>query len=121
MHRGVRAAMTDMTELAPDPLLERLRALDPAARDGAVRLPTREQVARAHRRRVARRARRLSAAGALTALLAVVGLNLAPSGGPNDRGLLARAAQAATLPARSIVVIESELTLTSRFEPHAHA
>ena len=96
------------TGISDDPLLARLRAADPAALLSDPAIPAREQVAAARRRRGARRARRLSGAGALATCAAVLGLALAPGGGPggSDRGVLLRAAEA-TLPAKSILRIET--------------
>jgi hypothetical protein len=98
-----------MTDIPHDPLLERLRAADPAARSGVPAIPSREQVVAARRRRSASRSRRLGATGALTALAAALAFALAPGGGPSDHGFLLRAANAAALPANAIVVLDSEL------------
>jgi hypothetical protein len=90
-----------------DPLLERLRAVDPAVGRDAPTVPAREQVARARQRRTARRTRRIGAGGALLACGVTLALALAPSGGIGDRGVLLRVVQAATPPAHSIVVIDT--------------
>jgi hypothetical protein len=96
-----------------DPLLERLRAADPAARDGGRSLPARERVDAARRRRSARRARRLGGVGALATLAAVVAATLAPGGESRlgRNGILLRAAEASALPRHAIVVIDSEFRL----------
>jgi hypothetical protein len=80
--------------------------------------PARARVVAARRRRAARR---LGAVGALGAAVAALALNLGPGGGPDDRGILARAASAATQPPGSIVVLDTELRTRGRFKPSPHA
>jgi hypothetical protein len=107
------AEKTRLTELPHDPLLERLRAADPGRARPRTPGSGRARVVVAYRRRRARRARGLGVACTVVAVAAVLALDLGPTG-TSDSSILPRAVEAATLPAHSIVVVDSELTFDRR-------
>jgi hypothetical protein len=90
-----------------DPLLARVRAADPAR--AAHLVPRPEHVRAARRRRAVARGRRVMTAAAGALALALTAIALAP--GRSD--LLVEAVRASELPPRSIVVIDSVVTLSS--------
>ncbi len=100
---------------APDPLLARLRAADPATRLSG-RDANHPRLAGMLRQRAARRRRRVAASGGLLALAATLALALAPSDRPDGSSLLVRAVQASELPRGSIVVIDNITTFDGRSE-----
>jgi hypothetical protein len=102
-----------MIDQPPDPLLERLRAADPAAGLDASARPARERVLAARRRRGARRLRRLAASGTVASLALALAFAAAPGGDRGTGGVLVRAVEASSLPPSSIVVIDSSLRLAS--------
>jgi hypothetical protein len=99
--------------LEDDDLLTRLRAADPAAGLDPRHAIDRAAVTRARRRRAAARGGTVAA----VALAATLALALAPSGGTRHGGaplaerIVARAVAASDLPERSIVVIDSDVTV----------
>jgi hypothetical protein len=93
-----------------DPLLERLRAADPAQ---TLRGPAtdRPRIAAALRRRTARRRLRAGSAVAVLALVATLATIVAPSGTPSYSSIVARAAQAATPPPGAILAVDAVIEI----------
>ena len=101
------------TDLHDDELLDRVRALDPAARDHAAPPPARAAIAAARRRRAGRRA----TGGALATVAAALAITLAPLGGGGATApgpsLLAQAAEAARPAPGTIVVTTTDVRVRS--------
>ena len=102
-----------MIDQPPDPLLERLRAADPAAGLDASARPARERVIAARRRRGARRLRRLTASCMVASFAFALAFAATPGGDHGAGGVLLRASEASSLPSSSIVIIDASLTLVT--------